>query len=158
MLTYYANIGIFKRLFEGQNYTFFLFLLNFPLLDLPYNIGICTNILHIPTFDNLYPPKSFTCRYARACMHTHVCTWACACNYACFRPKWLIYQLRLLISFYCQIHLEVQFAHIFKPLCVICGYIFGPKLLRFSPHAQFSTYFYPWYMCTRGLHSALTIE
>ena len=30
----------------------------FPILDLPYNIGICTNVVHIPTFDNLYPPPT----------------------------------------------------------------------------------------------------
>ena len=29
---------------------------NLPILNLPYNIGICTNIVHIPTFANLYTP------------------------------------------------------------------------------------------------------
>ena len=34
----------------------------FPILGLPYNIGICTNIVQIPTFNNLflpYPHDSF---------------------------------------------------------------------------------------------------
>ena len=49
ILTYIANIGIFKRLVEGRNFIGKIWK-KFP------HTWICTNIVHIPTVDNLFPP------------------------------------------------------------------------------------------------------
>ena len=55
ILTYNANTGIFKQLVENEISPQKIEK-KFPILDLPYNIGIFTNIVHIPTFDNLSLP------------------------------------------------------------------------------------------------------
>ena len=54
-LTYIAKLGIFKWLVQWRNVIGKIWNPP-PILDLPYNIGICTNIAQIHTIDNQCKP------------------------------------------------------------------------------------------------------